>query len=175
MPPVPLHCAGRLNLGVRPLMKLIALFALLFPIGAIAHDLAPVDKPELATVLGLLDELATTPLASDQPYIVRIYAAPTSVGECGGTVASCPDVRLFITASYGDLEETPVLYQLPTQKGWEFKGWASPVTSGHTRMASFIVRTTLPETNIDLAARKAWRPQEYRVLISPESASYVQR
>jgi hypothetical protein len=156
-------------------MKLIALFALFFPIGAFAHDLAPIDKPELATVLGLLDELAITAPASDQPYIVRIYAAPTSVGECGGTVASCPDVRLFVTASYGDLGETPVLYQLPTQKGWEFKGWSSPVTLGQTRMASFIVRTALPETNIDIAARKAWQPQEYRVLISPESASYVQR
>ena len=155
-------------------MKLFALLVLFFPIAAIAHDLAPVDKPELATVLGLLDELATTPPVSDQPYIVRIYAAPTSVGECGGTIATCPDVRLLITVSQGDLGETPVLYQLPMQKGWEFKGWASPFTSGHTQMASFVVRTVLPETNIDLAARKAWHSQEYRVLVSPEAASYVQ-
>ena len=155
-------------------MKLSLLLALLLPIGALASDLAPVDKPELATVLGLLDELAATPPASGQPYLIRIYAAPTSVGECGGTVASCPDVRLFITVSHGDLGETPVLYQLPAQKGWEFKGWSTPVVSGHTRLASFVLRTALPETNIDLTARSAWHSREYRVLVSPEAASYVQ-
>jgi len=156
-------------------MKFLVILLLLFPIVASAHDLAPVKKPELATVLGLLDELATTPPSSGQPYIVRIYAAPTGVYECGGTVDSCPDVRLFVTVSNGDLGETPVLYQLPMQKGWEFKGWGSPVAIGRTNMASFTVRTTLPDANVELAARKAWHPQEYRVLVSPESASYVQR
>jgi hypothetical protein len=154
-------------------MKLLALLLLLSPIVASARDLAPVKNPELATVLGLLDELATTPPDSDQPYIVRIYAAPTGVYECGGTVASCPDVRLFITVSYGDLGETPVLYQLPMQKGWEFRGWASQVANGPIRMASFTVRTTLPDANIEPAAREAWHSQEYRVVLSPESASYV--
>jgi hypothetical protein len=154
-------------------MKVLTFLTLLFPLIASAHDLAALDKPELATVLGLLDELATTSPSSDQPYIVRVYAAPAGVYECGGMVASCPDVRLLITVSYGDLGETPVLYQLPMQKGWEFKGWSSPTTAGGTRRASFVVRTTLPETNIDLDARKAWHTQEYRVLVSPESASYV--
>jgi hypothetical protein len=79
-------------------MKFLVILLLLFPIVASARDLAPVKKPELATVLGLLDELATTPPSSGQPYIVRIYAAPTSVYECGGTVDSCPDVRLFVTS-----------------------------------------------------------------------------
>jgi hypothetical protein len=163
-----------LNSGVRPLMKLLVILLSLFPIVASASDLVPVKKPELAAVLGLLEVLATTPPDSNQPYIVRVYAAPTSVNECDGTVGSCPDVRLFVTVSNGDLGETPVLYQLPMQKGWEFKGWVSPVAKGG-RMASFTVRTTLPEANIELAARKAWRSVEYRVFVSPESASYVRR
>lgn len=156
-------------------MKFLVIPLLLLPVVASAGDLVPVKKPELATVLGLLDVLATSPPDSNQPYIVRVYAAPTSLGECGGTVDSCPDVRLFVTVSNGDLGETPVLYQLPMQKGWEFKSWVSPVANGRTRMASFIVRTTLPEANIEPAARKAWRSQEYRVLVGPESASYVRR
>lgn len=154
-------------------MKLLVAFLLLFPAAVSAHDLVPMDKPELATVLGLLDELATTPPDSDQPYIVRIYAAPTGVYECGGTVASCPDVRLFVVVSHGDLGETPVLYQLPLQKGWQFNGWSNPVRMGRARMASFTVSTALPDANIEAAARKAWHSQEYRVLVSPESASYV--
>lgn len=154
-------------------MKALILLTLLLPIVALAEDLTPVDKPELATVLGLLEELATTPLQSNQPFIVRVYAAPIGVYECGGTVVSCPDVRLIVTVSSGDLGETPVLYQLPMQKGWEFGGWISPNDSVHPRVASFIVRTTLPETNVDAAARGAWRTQEYRVFVSPESASYV--
>jgi hypothetical protein len=154
-------------------MKLLVLLTLLLPLGASPHDLARVQKPELATVLGLLEELATTPPSSDQPYIVRIYAVPTGVYECGGTVASCPDVRLFVTVSSGDLGETPALYQLPAQKGWEFKGWSGQSAKGDSRMAGFTVRSTLPPANIDLEARTAWRAREYRVLVSPESASYV--
>jgi hypothetical protein len=153
-------------------MKLLVLLLLLLPTAAKSDDLTPVAKPELATVLGLLQELATTPSSSNQPYIVRVYAAPTGVYECGGSVASCPDVRLFFTVSYGDLGETPTLYQLPAQKSWEFVGWSEPSAKA-SRMASFTVRTTLPEANIDPANRNAWRSQEYRVLVSPESASYV--
>ena len=156
-------------------MKALVILLLLFPVASFGHDLAPVNKPELATVLGLLMELATTPAGSDQPYIVRIYAAPVSVGECEGTVASCPNVRLFITVSNGDLDEVPVLYEMPLQKGWRFKGWSSPVTVGRIRMASFVLRTTLPDSNVAPVARKSWHPQTFRVLVSPASSSYAVR
>jgi len=160
-------------LGVRPTVKVFVILLLLLPVTCFGHDLAPVNKPELAAVLGLLDELATTPASSDQPYIVRVYAAPVSVGECDGTVASCPNVRLFITVSNGDLGEVPVLYQLPLQKGWLFVGWSRPVTVGRIQMASLVLRTTVPGSNIEPAARNAWRSQTYRVLVSPASSSYV--
>lgn len=156
-------------------MKSFAAVLLLLPIVALAHDLAPVKQHELASVLGLLEELTTAPPAPEQPYIVRIFAAPSEVGECGGTVESCPDVRLFITVSSGDLGEMPVLYQLPVSKGWEFSGWSAPTSAGHAPMAGFVLRTSLPGANIEPSARKAWRSQEYRVLVSPASASYIQR
>lgn len=166
--------ASAYRAAARSAMKLLVLL-LLFPLVAPAGELPRVRKPELASVLGFLDVLATSSGDSEQPYIVRIYAAPTSINECDGTVDSCPDVRLFVTVSNGDLGETPVLYQLPLQKGWEFKGWVRAEADGRTRMASFVVRTTLPDANIEPAVRKAWHPQEYRVLVSPESGSYVQR
>ncbi len=158
-------------------MKQFVVLALIIfaPLATSGHELVRVKKPELATVLGLLEELATTKPDSDQPHIVRIYAVPTRIGECGGAVSSCPDVRLFFTVSVGDLGEEPVLYQLPVAKGWEFAGWTSPVTKGNTSMSSFMLRTTLPDANVALAARKAWRSQEYRVLVSPAAASYVRR
>ena len=155
------------------MVRLLAILAFAFPVVSAAHDLAPLHEPELASVLGLLEELAITPVGSSQPYIVRVYAAPTVVGECGGTVVSCPDVRLFITVANGDLGETPVLYQLPLQKGWQFKAWSQPLTVAGTPMASFVVRTALPSANIDPANRKDWRAVEYRVLVSPTSASFA--
>lgn len=45
-------------------MKLLALLLLLWPITSAANDLTRVDKPELATVLGLLQEL---PAPNTQP------------------------------------------------------------------------------------------------------------
>lgn len=157
------------------LMKNIAVLLFLLPSMVNGQDLVPMNNPELATVLGLLQELAITPPTSGQPHIVRVYTSPIAIGECDGIVMTCPDVRLFVTVSTGDIGETPVLYELPTQKGWEFKGWSSPVNIGGTSMASFVLHTTLPDANIQPAARKAWRPQEYRVLVSPTSASYIQR
>jgi len=152
---------------------LALLFLLLTPTAASAHNLTSVKKPALALVLGLLEELTPTKPEPDQPYIVRVFASPAFVGECGGSVSSCPDVRLFITVANGDLGETPVLYQLPTAKGWDFVRWSSPITMGKTTMSSFVVRTVLPEANVDAVARKAWHSQEYHVFVSPSGGSYA--
>lgn len=154
-------------------MKYLVALAVLLPAIAFARDLAPSKNVGLASTLGLLEEIATTDSSSNQPYFVRVFAIPEAVLECGGPVASCPSVKLYITASYGDLGESPVLYQLPASKGWEFIGWSKPVTVGETQMASFRLRTTLP-ANVSPEARKAWRSREYRVLVSPSGASYTE-
>lgn len=101
----------------------------LAPLAAQCADLMPVKDARLATVLALSEEISPRPPAADQPLFVRVYAAPDTIGECGGNVASCPDVRLFIAVSSGDLGETPVLYELPAAKGWEFVGWDRPTPS----------------------------------------------
>lgn len=156
-------------------MKIFAVLFLVLPGMVQGKDLVPVNNPELATVLGLLEELAITPPTPSQPHIVRVYTAPIVIGECDGTVKSCPDVRLFVTVSTGDIGETPVLYQLPNHKGWGFKGWTRPANIEGKSMAGFVLHTTLPGANIQPAERKAWRPLEYRVFVSPVSASYVSR
>jgi hypothetical protein len=156
-------------------MKLLALLFLLLAMPSAARELARVEDPELATVLGLQHELGTSSPRSEQPYFVRVFSVPVGVYECGGSVESCPDVRLFVTVSFGDLGETPALFELPAKKGWQFVGWLTPSGSGDERMASFSVRTTLPETNIDPEARRAWSAEQYLVLVSPGSASYVRR
>ncbi len=156
-------------------MNFLALLTLFMAVPTSAQNLQRLDQPELATVLGLQEELALTAPRSDQPYLVRIFSVPVGVYECGGTVESCPDVRLFVTVSFGDLGETPALFEIPPQKGWEFGGWATPSGNGEDRMASFVLRTAVPDSNIDLESRRAWRPVEYVVHVSPRSASYVQR
>ena len=154
-------------------MKALLLPLFLVASQAAAADLAPQKKPELAAVLGLSEELTHTPVSSSQPYIVRVFAVPREVGECGGPVATCPDVRLLVTVSTGDLGEQPSLFELPAQKGWEFVGWSAPGSLRGTPAAVFTVRTTLPETNVSPVARKAWRPRTYRVLVTPGSATYA--
>jgi len=138
-----------------------------------AADLTPVPRPELATVLGLSEELARTPADAGQSYIVRVFAAPVAIGECGGPVVSCPQVRLLIAVSSGDLGERPTLFELPAQKGWEFVGWSAPAASGRKPVVEFTVRSVLPEANVSSSARAAWRSRTYRVRVTPESASYA--
>ena len=156
-------------------MKFLVLVSMLLAMPAASVELPRLEKPELATVLGLHEELASTTPRSEQPYFVRVFSVPVGVYECGGSVESCPDVRLFVTVSFGDLGETPALFELPAQKGWEFVGWVKPSGSGDERMAGFKLRTTLPEANIEPEARRAWSAEEYSVLVSPGSASYTRR
>lgn len=67
----------------------------------------------------------------------------------------------------------PTLYQLPAQKGLQFKAWSS--TTGNKTAVSFTLQTRLPESNIDVEARQTWQAQEFIITASPESASYVSR
>lgn len=156
-------------------MKLLALLTVFLSIPMSAQTMGRLDQPELATVLGLQEELAPAVPRAEQPYFVRIFSVPVGLYECSGTVESCPDVRLFVTVSSGDLGETPALFEIPPQKGWEFVEWATPSGVGENQMASFIVRTAIPESNIDLESRRTWRPVEYVVLVSTGSASYMRR
>ncbi len=64
-------------------------------------------------------------------------------------------------------------YELPAAKGWEFRGWEKPLTLNGQAMAGFIVRTVLPESNVEASARDAWRSKICRVLVSPVAASYT--
>ncbi len=97
-------------------MKLLYL-VLLLPLSVSAAQLQPVAKPELATVLGLLEELTPATQHSEQPFIVRIYAAPEQISECDGSVASCPDVRLFFTVSSGGHTRGPHALSTSCAKG----------------------------------------------------------
>ena len=152
---------------------ILAVALAMAPLTAMCADLTPVKDGRLAAVLGLSEEISPKPGASNLSLFVRVYAAPVLIGECDGNVVSCPDVRLFITVSSGDLGETPVLYELPAAKGWEFVGWDKPGTSNGQAKVGFTVRTMLPESNVEASARKAWRSKTCRVLASPEAASYA--
>lgn len=156
-------------------MKSLLCFTVLalVPLATVCADLKPVQDVRLATVLGLAEEIAPRPKPAEQPLSVRVYAAPVLIGECNGSVPSCPDVCLFVTVSSGDLGETPVLYELPAAKGWEFIGWDKPSPSHHQAKIGLVVRTVLPESNIEPAARRAWRAKTCRVLVSPNTASYA--
>lgn len=155
-------------------MKSILIFATLVvtSVSAMCADLPPVKDGRLATILGLSEEISPKAPTADMPLFVRVYAAPTRIGECDGSAASCPDVRLFVSVSSGDLGETPALYELPAEKGWEFKGWDKPEASNEQAKVGFTVRTALPESNIDASARKAWHPKSCHVLVRPAAASY---
>jgi len=147
-------------------MKTSGVLLLLIPALAVAADLPPLKKTELATVLALQREISTSN-PSESSYFVRVFEAPVEIGECGGSIASCPDVRLLISASTGDLLDTPVLYELPRAKGWQFVRWLPP---DDARATGLVVRTELPEANIDPDERGKWHSTECSVWITTEKA-----
>ena len=154
---------------------IIPTLALLMVVPAMASNLQPIRNHALASVLGLGVELAQTSPTSGQPHMVRVYAAPDDIGECDGSVESCPDVHLYVSVSDGDLGETPTLFKLPAQKGWAFVRWIPPGNGNRReRMTGLVIRTTLPDSNIDPRARAAWHARYYRILVDTSGGSYVE-
>jgi len=95
---------------------------------------------------------------------IRVLEIPVEIGECWGKISSCPDVELVVTYATGDLYDPPVAYSLPASKGWVFVGWRSEST--------FVVRTAIPDSNIDEAERGAWQTTKYTVTIGETGALY---
>ena len=138
-------------------MKTVSALLLLFPLAVQSAEMEQVKNAELATTFSFLTELA-------HKNGIRIFSVPVAAAECWGAIKSCPDVKLFVVLSPEALYQEPVLYQLPKSKGWEFVRW---IKSG-----SFVIRTTLPEANIDQNERARWRTSEYFVTVDSNNASY---
>jgi hypothetical protein len=145
-------CASRMNR---------VLFAVFLSLScAHAAELTQLKNPELAVALALSEKLS-------ERDGIRIFAVPTVDGECWGKLSSCPDIRLLVTIGPEMLYQNPALYELPRAKGWKFVGWKG--------RGDFVVRTDIPDENLDNAERKRWRSIEYRVRISEKGAVYQRR
>jgi len=137
------------------LSRLALCSALALATPGVCAPLHPLSTGDLARVVAfgqvLLDERD-----------IRIVTVPRTIGECWGTVKSCPDIDLYISYYSGDLYAEPQVYRLGAAKGWEFAGWESDGT--------FMLKTTLNLPNIDSAERAAWRQITYRVTVSDGKA-----
>ena len=135
--------------------------------------LEAVRNADLAVALTYHREISDKSSRPRSAYRIRVFQVPTSLGECGGQIDSCPDVILYLTVSAGDLDETPSLFRLPPAKGWAFVGWLTtcPSMSG-VQQSGFRVRTTLPGANIAPSERSRWVAEAYGVCADMASGSF---
>lgn len=99
--------------------------------------------------------------SKDFPITVKVIQTWEEISECDGLYDSCPNARLYISSSVGDLYEKPHLYQLPIAKGW--KVTSSKVTEHFLFIG---VNTTLEHANVSLVSRRRWKSTFYEVKIS---------
>ncbi|MEE4245196.1 MAG: hypothetical protein V2I33_07280 [Kangiellaceae bacterium] len=142
-------------------MKLLAFVIALTSVGIYSKGLGNVleksNDEQLAFILTTSELLYER---KDFP-IINIIQTWEEVAECGGTYESCPNARLFITSSSGDLYETPHLYELPKSKGWAF------VSSQDFEHHFYItIKTTLKHANVSIESRRQWRSQSYTLKVS---------
>ena len=130
--------------------------------------LEPSGKKETARALAFGNLVAENTEMSGGQFIVKIFEVPQLLGECWGELESCPDVALLFTVHRPELYEDPKLYELPMSKGWEFGGWINEGRSG------FLVRTALPEANIEGIARSNWQSESYKVNLSMDGVVHVE-
>ena len=140
-------------------MKKFILCILLSVSFAQANELNKSDNLELSYLLGTMRTLFES---NDLPF-VRIIESSEEIMECGGTFESCPNSRLFIVTSMGDLGEAPLLYELPKSKGWKLA--SNKIVNGERRLTLI---TTLDHANVSIKSRSQWQSKTYKVRVSAD-------
>ncbi len=146
-------------------MRYILFFIALAPISVLASELKRSESQELAYILGTMDVIYSSNNLGKDPIFVSAIRSYKEIGECWGKIDSCPDSRLLIVTSMGDLYEDPQLYELPVSKGWEFV--SSDVTEN--RELIIVVKSVLPSANIDLIERGSWKGKTYTLTFRADS------
>jgi hypothetical protein len=132
-----------------------------------AESLKPLENEGMSQLVSYGHLLAQSDRQSGFSGEIRIFVFPVEVGECWGTINSCPDVRLAFALTSGDMYADQEAFELPVAKGWEFVRW---LPSENPEAGSFEVRTTMPTANIDVEERESWKATLYRVVVTEGSA-----
>ncbi len=139
-------------------MKYLLFLTLALSTIANSQELSLIKNNETAMLLATSHEIYSgRGDGHNIPYLVRAITSPTVIGECGGTIESCPDIRLFVVISMGDLGEIPKVLELPREKGWKFVS----LSKSDTERVTLIFETTIPGANINIEQRNAWIPRKY--------------
>ena len=127
-----------------------------------ASELVKSKNVNLAYILGTHEVLHES---KGFPF-VQVIQTWESISECSGTYQSCPNARLFILVSTGDLYEPPGLYELPKSKGWEV------VDSWETEHEKYIrLQTTMQHANVSEKSRSSWVGKTYKVAVPKYDAA----
>ncbi len=141
-------------------MKYLLILLILFSGSIQSKELEKNPNIKLAHVLStmtVLYESKTFPM-------VQVIQSWEEISECGGPYESCPNARLFITSTMGDLGEPPLLYELPKSKGWKI------ISTEHKEKGLHIIlNTTLNHANVSAESRAKWKSKMYVVRISSDT------
>lgn len=136
--------------------NLIAILLLSYSHFVDSSELVKNTDIDLAYILGTQEVLHE----SKGFHFVQVIQTWETISECGGTYQSCPNARLFILVSTGDLYEPPRLYELPKSKGWKV------VDSWETENERYILlQTTLRHANVSVESRATWVSKKYKIAI----------
>jgi hypothetical protein len=146
-------------------MRHILFIIVLISTSIFANELKRSKNQELAYVLGTMNILYSSKNLGKDPIYVTVIQSYEEIGECWGKIDSCPNSRLSIITSMGDLYEAPQLYVLPVSKGWEF------VSRNITGNGELIikVKTVLPSNNIEPKERESWIGKTYNLKFRADS------
>jgi hypothetical protein len=143
---------------------------------AVAAPLKAWDSPLVAAAFAWSSEIANNEAdPSFSLLAVKLISFPLRLGECWGKVKSCPDEVLLISAVEDGLYKQPILFRLPTAKAWEFVRWLPSRKAKTGPQVGFIVRTGLPEANVDTLDREKFRAIEYEIWLTSRGGSFVAR
>lgn len=172
--------AGRTSRALTTVRTRTCFLALLIgSIGAtaVAAPLKPWNNHLVAATIAWSSELANNKADPSISLLeVKLISVPLQMGECWGKVTSCPDEVLLISAVEDGLYMQPILFRLPKAKAWEFVRWLpTKVKANNESQVGFIVRTGLPEANIDPLERERFSVIEYEVWLTSRGGSFVAR
>jgi len=118
----------------------IVVFLFIFSSVSYGSEFEKSEDNDLAHILATMEVL----YQSDSLPKIQVIQSRETIGECSVSYKECPDAKLFIVINDTDLSDTPLLYTLPSAKGWRLVY----VTESEDDLV-LILRTTLERSDPD--------------------------
>ena len=137
-----------------------------------AETMATVQSKELAYVLANFEVLAEAKHPESKGMFVRVLKVQ-DLGECDGSLDTCPKSTLYIAVSSYDEVPDQKVYQTPKGYNWKFDSWEKlPETDSATDYVQLRLTAQKPTKK---QSKSGWVDEHYLLKLNYRDGSWLKQ